>query len=191
MKNQKINHILLWAIAIVLGFVMNSCSAKKTAKTETSEEIKTETVAETDIKKKEEETVNVAEKTTVDDKTKTKTTETSYKPIDPTKEASVTTPDGKKHQLNNAEILIKEIEEDKDVKTDNSRNSDATNKSELSDQSKSASKTGTKKANEAINIDRKAWSSLNMLWLLIPLGLLLAWLNKSKIITWAKNIWWI
>ena len=191
MKNQILNNLLLCVLAIVMGLSINSCGARKVEKIRNSEALKTENSTAFNIEKKEEATVKVEEKTAVNDKTKTKTTQTLYTPVDPTKEASVTTPDGKKHKLDNAEILIKETEEEKDLKTDNSINSVITNKTELSEKSKSKAKTDSKKGDEAININRKAWSSLNLLWLLIPLGFLLAWLNKSKIITWAKNIWWI
>ena len=191
MKNQKLNRFLLWILAIVVVMAINSCGARKVEKIRNSEMQNSVVEESSTTEKKEEANVKVEEKTAVNDKTKTKTTETLYKPVDPTKEASVTTSDGKKHQLNNAEILIKETEEEKDLKTDNSINSVITNKTELLEKSKSKAKTDSKKGAEAINTNRKAWSSLNLLWLLIPLGFLLAWLNKSKIITWAKNIWWI
>lgn len=191
MKNQKLNHLLLWIFAIVVGLAMNSCGAKKTAITETSEAIKTETGTENDSNKKEESNIKKTENTVVDDKNETVTKETTYELIDSTKPGSVVDPDGRKTDLNNSKKTTRETTKKNNTKTDVAKASNESKKSELSDQSKSASKTGAKKANEAINIDRKAWSSLNMLWLLIPLGLLLAWLNKSKIITWAKNIWWI
>jgi hypothetical protein len=183
---------ILTKIALILVFFMAlSCGARKAEKTRTSEASKTETSNTSNIEKKEEATVKVIEKTTVDDKTKTRTKETSYKPIDPTKEASVTTPDGKKHNLNNAEIIIKETEQENNTKTDNSRNSSEFHKLELSEVSESGTKTAIKKDTEEIKVERSAWSGLNLLWGLIPLGLVLAWLNKSKIITWARNIWWV
>lgn len=191
MKNQKINHILLWAIAILLGFVMNSCSAKKTAKTETSEEVKTETVAETDIKKTEESNVRKSENTIVDDKNETITKETTYEPVDPSKPASVIDPDGRKTNLNNSKKTTRETTKKNNTKTDIAKASNENNKSEASAKSKSGAKSSAKKGAEIINTNRKAWSSINLLWLLIPLGLLLAWLNKSKIITGAKKIWWV
>jgi cytoskeletal protein RodZ len=189
MKNQKLNHIILWAIAIILGFAMNSCGARKAEKNRNSEAQKVEITDNTLVEKKVESNTKVIEKTTVDDKNKTKTTETSYKPVDPTKEASVTTPDGKKHKLTNAEILIKETEHENNIKTDNSRNSEEFHKSEVSEVSESGTKTDTKKTTEEIKVEREEYSIWNWLWLLIPLGLILVWLNKSKIITWAKNIW--
>ncbi|MDD2820751.1 MAG: hypothetical protein PHW29_05760 [Flavobacterium sp.] len=191
MKNQKLNHLLLWIFAIVVGLAMNSCGAKKTAITETSEAIKTETGTENNSNNKEESNIKKTENTVVDDKNETVTKETTYELIDSTKPGSVVDPDGSKTDLNNSKKTTRETTKKNNTKTDVAKASNESKKSELSDQSKSASKTGTKKANEVINIYRKAWSNLNLLWLLIPLGLLLAWLNKSKIITWAKNIWWI
>ena len=191
MKNQKINHILLLAIAILLGFVMNSCGAKKTTKTETSEAVKTEIFNDVAIKKTEESNVKKTENTTIDDKTETITKETTYELVDPTKPGSVIDPDGRKIDLNNSKITTRETTKKNNTKTDIAKASHENNKSEASTKSKYGAKSETKKAAESINTNRKAWSSLNLLWLSIPLGLLLAWLNKSKIITWVKNIWWV
>lgn len=171
MKNQKINHILLWAIAIVLGLVMNSCSAKRTAKTETSEEIKTEIVTENNIKKAEELNVKKTENTIVDDKNETITKETTYEPIDPYKPASIIDGDGRKTDLNNSKKTTRETTKKNNTKTGVAKASNENNKSELSDQSKSASKTEAEKANKAINVDRKAFNPLNLLWFLVPLGI--------------------
>lgn len=176
---------------ILVFFIALSCGARKAEKSRNSEASKIETSTFSNIEKKEEGNIKVAEKTTVDDMNKIKTKETSYKPIDPTKEASVITPDGKKHNLHNAEILIKETEQENNTKTNNSSNSEEFHKSELSELSEFGTKTNTKKAIEEIKVERSAWSGLNLLWLLIPLGLILLWLNKNKIITWAQNRWWV
>ncbi|TDE53746.1 hypothetical protein [Flavobacterium sp. GT3P67] len=192
MKNQKVNHVLLWVFAIVVGLAMNSCGARKSEKSRSSKALKTENSNTSNIKKNEEATVKVVEKTAVDDKNKTKTKETSYKPVDPTREASVTTPDGKKHKLNNAEILIKETEQENNTKTDNSRNSEEFRKSELSELSESETKTNSKKANEEIKVEREEYSIWNWLWLLIPFGIIvLVWRNKTKIASWIAGIWWV
>ncbi|MFV5696692.1 hypothetical protein ACM55G_14780 [Flavobacterium sp. LB3P122] len=185
MKNKKLNHILLWVIAIILGFSMNSCGARKAEKIRNSE-VENSVIKESlTTEKKEEGAVKVAEKTAIDDKNKTKTKETSYKPVDPTKEASVTTPDGKKHKLDNAEILIKETEQENNIKTDNFSNSEEFHKSEVSAVLKSDTKTDMKKSAVGIKVERKAWSLWNLLWLLIPVSLVAVFLKyKGK-------IWWV
>lgn len=192
MKNKKLNHILFWVFVITISVLMNSCSARKAEKNRINEETKTEMATKNDIDKKEESVSNIEEKTTVVEKEKVKETETTYKPIDPTKEATVTTPEGKKHTLNNAEVVIKETDKDKETKTDTSINSEITNKSELIDKSKADNKANIKKGSEAILIDRKESNPLNLLWLLIPVVIVLFLLkNKAKIANWISWPWWV
>ena len=98
----------------------------------------------------------------------------------------MTTPEGKKHTLNNAEVVIKETNKDKETKTDTSINSEITNKSELTDKSKADNKADVKKASEAIVIDKKEWSPVNLLWLFIPVLIVVFLYNKYK-----SKIWWV
>lgn len=180
MKNQKINHLLFWIIVFTLTFVLNSCSARKAEKTRSTEETKTETQTATILEKKEESAVTVEEKTTVIEKDNSKIVETSYRPIDPTKEATVTTPEGKKHTLHNAEVVIKETTQDKETKTDTSIDSETTNKSELKEESESNNKAAAKKSSEVIVIDKKEWSPVHLLWWLIPVLIVVFLFNKYK-----------
>ncbi|MBC5840745.1 hypothetical protein H8R23_04950 [Flavobacterium sp. F-380] len=186
MKNQKINHVLFWIIVFTLTFVLNSCGARKAEKTRSTEETKNETTTAAILEKKEESAVKVEEKTTVIEKDNSKVVETSYRPIDPTKEATITTPEGKKHTLHNAEVVIKETTQDKERKTDTSIDSETTNKSELKEESESNNKAAAKKASEVIVIDKKAWSPVHLLWLLIPVLIVVFLFNKYK-----SKIWWV
>jgi len=55
-----------------------------------------------------------------------------------------------------------------------------------------AKKADTKKVSEDIKIDREAWSVWNLLWILIPIGLIvLAVKNRMKIAGWIESIWWV
>ena len=186
MKNENLKAILSWIFVITISILMNSCSARKAEKNRINEESKTEATTESDIAKKEESSSNVDQKTTVVEKEKVREVETTYKPIDPTKEATVTTPEGKKHTLNNVEVVIKETDKDKGTKTDTSINSEITNKSELTDKSKAENKADVKKASEAIVIDKKEWSPVNLLWLFIPVLIVVFLYNKYK-----SKIWWV
>ncbi len=186
MKNENLKAILFLIFVITISILMNSCSARKAEKTRSTEETKTEAATESDIAKKEESSLNVEQKTTVVEKEKVREVETTYKPIDPTKEATVTTPEGKKHILNNAKVVIKETTQDKETKTDTSINSEITNKSELKEESESNNKAAAKKASEAIVIDKKEWSPVNLLWLFIPVLIVVFLYNKYK-----SKIWWV
>ena len=186
MKNENLKAILFWVFVITIFILMNSCGSRKAEKTRSTEETKTEAATQSDIAKKEESSLNVNQKTTVVEKEKVREVETTYKPIDPNKEATVTTPEGKKHILNNAKVVIKETTQDKETKTDTSINSEITNKSELTDKSKTDNKADVKKSSEAILIDRKEWSPVNLLWLFIPVLIVVFLYNKYK-----SKIWWV
>jgi hypothetical protein len=186
MKNKKINHLLLWAISIVLAFAMNSCGARKTEKNRNSETTNTIATDKSVVIEKNDSNVKTEVKTTVDDKNKIKTVETIYKPIDASKEASVTTPDGKQHKLNNAEIHTKETVQDNNTKTDQYVNSEETNKSSLSESKDIKSKDAIKRKEDIINIDKKAYSVFNFLWLLLLVGIIVFLYNKYK-----NKLWWI
>ena len=88
--------------------------------------------------------------------------------------------------LNNAEVVIKETDKDKERKTDTSIISETTNKSELKEESESNNKAAAKKASEAIVIDKKEWSPVNLLWLFIPVLIVVFLYNKYK-----SKIWWV
>ena len=192
MKNEKIKAILFWVFVITISILMTSCGARKAEKNRSTEEAQTVIISDNNVIKKDEYVSIVEEKTTVVDKEKVKETETTYKPIDATKEATVTTPEGKKHILNNAEVVIKETEKDKETKNDASVNSSITNKTELIDKSKSENKAANKKDSEAILIDRKEKNPLDLLWWLIPIAIVVfLFKNKSKIAGWISWPWWV
>jgi ABC-type Na+ efflux pump permease subunit len=187
MKNKKLNHLLLWVISIALAFAMNSCRAVKKEEKRSSETTNTIATDKSVVVEKNDSNVKTEVKTTVDDKNKIKTVETIYKPIDASKEASVTTPDGKQHKLNNAEIRTKETVQDNNTKTDWYVNSEETNKSSLSESKDTKSKDTAKKKEEVIDIDKKAYYPFNLVWLLVPVLCIIFFLyNKYK-----DKLWWI
>lgn len=179
-------------LILILAIVVSGCGARKVAKTQTEEAQKVQITDNTLIQKKEEIAVKVVETTSVNDRNKTKIQETIYKPIDPTKEAMVTTPDGKSHKLHNAEVMFKETEQQNNTKTDNSRNSEQFQKSELSELSEFGIKAEIKKSNLGVNNEREAWSVWNWIWLLIPIVLLVIVIkNRLKIVNWVEGLWWV
>jgi len=190
MKNQKLNYLLLFAIAV--AFALNSCGARKAEKTRTEDSVKTETSNDAVIAKKEESNVKKTETTTVDDKNETTTKETVLEPIDSTKPATIIDPDGKETKLNNSKKTIRETTRKNNVKTDNLVNTVINSTAEVLEKIKSESKSNSKKTAELIKIDKKVWNVYNLLWLLIPIGLIwLIWKNKGKIIGWFNGLWFI
>jgi len=183
---------MITALLLSLYFLCTSCGARKAEKSRTKEEVKTETTTAAVTAKTEESNVKKTENTIIDDKNETVTKETTYEPIDNTKPSSIVDPDGKETKLNNSKKTTRETTQKNNTKTDNSKNSNEFHKSELSEQSESKGKTEAKKADEVIHVDREAWSPWNLLWLLIPIGIVgIAWKNKAKIIKWFNGIWWI
>ena len=190
MKNQKLNYILLFAIAV--AFALNSCGARKAEKTRTEDSVKTETSNDAIIAKKEESNVKKTETTTVDDKNETTTKETVYEPIDSSKPAVIVDPDGKETRLNNSKKTTREMTQKNNVKTDNLVNTVINTTSEALEKIKSESKSNSKKTAELIKIDKKVWNVWNLLWLLIPVAVIYwVWKNKTKIIGWFSGLWFI
>lgn len=173
-------HLIL---VLLMAILVSGCGARKVAKSQTEEAQKVEVTDNTLILKKEEVAVKVVETTIINDQNKTKIKETIYKPIDATKEATFTTPDGKSHKLNNAEIMFKETEQKNNTKIDNSRNSEQFHTSELSESSEYALKAYTKKTDESTQAEREAFSIWNWLWMLIPAAVIyFVWRNRVAIV---------
>lgn len=191
MKKETITHLLLWALAITLGVVLNSCAARKTDKSKTEETVKTEVSNNTIAIKTEDSNVKKTETITVDNKNETVTKETVYEPIDATKPASIIDPDGKKTDLNNSKKTTKETTQKNNTKTDNSILSAESYKSELSEQSSINNKSQTNKSNETKNVEKKAWSVFNLLWLLILVPIYLVYKNRWKIVAWFNGLWFV
>jgi FtsZ-interacting cell division protein ZipA len=186
--------LLVYSFLLIMSIIIlfTSCSAVKKDKTTTKEEIKTETSNKSTVDKTEESNVKKTETTTVDDKNETITKETTYEPIDSSKPASITDPDGRKTDLNNSKKTTRETTQKNNSKTAVAKASDENHKAELSELSESDSKSEAKKADEAIQVDRKAWNYWNVLWLLIPAGVIyFVWKNKAKIIEWFNGLWFI
>lgn len=183
MKNKTVNHLLFWAMIISFALAMNSCGARKTAKTETSETIKTETGTASIIQKTEDTNVKVIENTTIDDKNETTTKEITYEPIDPNRPSVYTDGNGKKQEFINSKIHTKETTQKNNTKAAIAKKAEAVSKSELSEKTKSDEAKEVTTKSEVNNTDRKAWNPLNLLWLLLPVGIVLFIFNKK--------IWWI
>ena len=173
---------------ILLGY---SCGTRKTSKSKTSEKAKTETVVEYVVEKKEESNLKKTEITTVDDKNQTTTKETVYEPLDNSKPASVTDPDGKETKLNNSKKTTRETTQNNNTKTDNSLTTSESKKAELSENIKDLKKEVAEKTVDDRQ-SKKNSSYYKFLWFLIPIGMVyFFWKNKAAIVKKLTNLWWI
>jgi hypothetical protein len=175
--------IYLFVTAILLLLLM-SCSARKHSESTNEEVVKTENSDNSTLAKKEEASSEVKTITKVDDKTKTVKKEINLKPIDPTKPSSATTPDGKKYDLNNAEVNITETEENNNRNIWNSQNSQNSNLSQSLAKANLQATTAANSKTDTSNTEREARSVFDFWWLwLIGSGILL-WIFKAPILHW-------
>ena len=170
-------------IVICLFFI--SCGARKveknrdktTDKTEVSTTDKTKTTAETNVKQ---EVVK-----TIDNKDETVTETIIYTPIDATKPATITDEEGKTHSLNNSSYKKERITKKNNTVITEKANNEVTDKSEILKDLKELDKQYNSKDAEKIIVERQAWSLWNLLWLLIPVGLIAVFFK------YRGKIWWI
>lgn len=179
MKNQRLNHILFWIIVLAVAFSMNSCSSKKKTTQSDVTETKTEHSQNSQNSENSQTNVKVDITTKVDDKTKTVTTKKTATPIDPTKPASVTDGNGKKIDLNNASLTEETTTEAKDLKKENSDNSEKFHKEAAAAKAESKGSTAAKKEIENTDLDKSGFTFCSWLWTLgiILIGAVLVYLN--------------
>lgn len=127
MKNSVT--ICLWIISILFICLFWSCGSRKVHVEKQKEETKTEITDKSISETKKTENVKTETKTIVDDKNESVTTETTYKPEDPTKEAYIIEKDGTKTILGNSS---------KTVKTETKKNNIQTNTEEKKEEAKQA-----------------------------------------------------
>ena len=179
MKNQKIIHVLIWVIAILCGIANSSCSSKKKIKEVNKEEIKIENSQKSEILDNTQTNKKVDVVTKVDDKTKTVTTKKTMLPIDNTKPASFTDPDGKKHDLNNASFTEETITEEVNKKTEQSDNSEQFHKKAIVAKAKAKEIAAVEILAKKEDLDKSGFNFWSWLWVagIIIIGIGLLYLN--------------
>lgn len=180
MKNQKLNFVLLWVLAILLGIANSSCSSKKKTTEVNKEEIKIENSQESENSEKSETNIKVDVVTIVDDKTKTVITKKTMTPIDNTKPASVTDPDGKKHDLNNASLTEETTTQEINKKTEHSNNSEKFRKKESTAKAKTKEKAAIEILARKEDLDKSGFNFWSWLWVvgIIIIGIGILYLNN-------------
>ena len=179
MKNQSIIHVLIWVIAILLGIANSSCSSKTKLTEINKEEIKIENFQESENSEKTETNVKVDVVTKVDDKTKTVSVKKTYAPIDATKPASVTDPEGKKHDLNNASLIEETITELKALIKLHSDNSEDFRKKESAAKEKAKEKAAIEILARKDDLEKSGFNFWGWLWMIgiVIIGIGLLYLN--------------
>jgi preprotein translocase subunit SecD len=171
-------------IMILIGLFIISCGARKAEKKTEQSTTKDNTVS-TD-KSTVNTYTNVKDSTVIEtnflDSTKVETIE--YTPIDPSKESSITDSDGRTHTFKNLSYKKTKKNKSKINSSKVTSNSNSTTEVEAKNNKiVKADKVSKVIKNDKL-VDRKSWSLLNLLWLLIPMGIILLILNKDK-------TWWI
>jgi len=115
----------------------------------------------------------------VDTQNDIETEEITVEPDDPTKPSSYTDPNGKKHIFENSKMTNKKTKSQNRTKSENSQNSDESLKLELQKKREQELIVAAKLKEEAAKLEaikntkRDQWSLWNLLWILIPIGLIL------------------
>lgn len=127
--------------------------------------------------------------TTADQQSESEKEEFSIKPIDPSKPATYTGPNGKKHVLENAEMTNKKVRDISKTKSEKSENSQEFLKAELQKKAEQKAELKAKIIAEAkkreadLHLERKSSGLWNLLWILIPIALFFIikfWWKKFK-----------
>lgn len=185
-------------LILLLGLSLVSCGSRKVEKK--SEEIKEESQIKINSETTDSSTLNEASKTNtltesttkIDDKDETVTKETTYEPKDISKPAIITDEDGKKIVLENVKKIVKETVQKNNKKTDNVQKSEVISNTEIKIEEVNKNNTivdngkSTKGKLEVKETDKKPFNIMNLLWLLIPIGLVIlvywAWRRYRSVI---------
>lgn len=168
---KKLNIIYLCFCAVLL-YSACSCGARRVNKESNNEEIKTEVVDNSVTEKQTDTNVKTTTTINVDDKNETVTEETVYEPSNNTKESFVIEKDGTKVILNNAKKIVRKTTQNNNTKSELVNNIDELKKETVKEQKAVKQVVESKKQNSSKQIDKKAFSPFNLLWLLIPIGII-------------------
>jgi len=169
---MKKKSVIYGCLIFVMLFAMCSCGARKSTVNKSKEE-NTQNVTDNSTTEKQSET-NVKTATTVktDDKNETVTEETEYTPQDASKESFVIEKDGTKVVLNNAKKIVRKTTQKNNTITASNTETQESKKETSKEQKAVKEVTASKKENISKQIDKKAFSPFNLLWFLIPIGII-------------------
>ncbi|MBX9886673.1 MAG: hypothetical protein K2Y30_01910 [Flavobacteriaceae bacterium] len=189
---KKIQLVLLdYALKILLVWLvvsaMSCASRKKNSSSEAELHTKTElTTNEAAAEIKVNTNVVVTEKTETN-ATKT-TTKVNYKPIDPTKPSSVTTPEGKTYVLNNAEVTEESTKETNVAKTENSKTDTSSSNTNYWGKNSSYIKLEDLHSQNTISLDKTGFNMWSWLWIMIIIVVLIGLKYLNNRFKWVSYV---
>jgi hypothetical protein len=184
MKNQKIRLFILFTIAIALSLALNSCRSVKKDKSSLTESAKNEEVKTETETEKEESNVQKTEEIKINSQTGTVTKKTTKRPADNTKPATVIDKHGNKTTLENAVLEEEETTTNNITTADQKTALDIKYKKEKERIMAQRKKEDLKIKQEQLALQKTGFNFWQLLWLIIPAGILVIYKFKDK-------IWWI
>lgn len=192
---KKIQLVLLdYALKIILVWLivsfMSCASKKKNSSSQVELHSNTELVTDEAIAEIKVNTNVVATSKTETNAVST-TTKTNYKPIDPTKPSSVTTPSGKKYLLDNAEVTEEETQETKTDTTSETKSDTSSTSENYWGKGLVFNKLEDVHAQDTSSLDQKGFNNWSWLWILIIIIILvlLTYLNnRFKWVSYVTSI---
>lgn len=180
---MKKTNVIIGCLIFVFLITMCSCSARKVNKQSSKEETKTE-LTDNSVTEKQTET-NVKTETTlkVDDKNESVTTETTYSPEDPAKEAYVIEKDGTKVVLNNVKKIVKTETKKNNTQTELVNKTDELKK-EAEKEQKAVEQVNTSiKENKSKKVEKEPFNWRIIVWSLIAIAVIYYFYRKYKNLT--------
>jgi hypothetical protein len=181
-KQNTMKKLFIYLITLLL---MVNCGARKAEKLRVKESIKTETTATDQTKETTAQTAKKEIVKTTDNRDETVTETVTYTPIDPNKPATATDEKGETHLLQNVAYIIKRTYTKNKTTVKEAAAEETTQKAEILSDIKEVKAINEQLNANGSNLDRKPWNSWNLLWILVPVGLI-ALFFKYK-----GKIWWL
>lgn len=181
MKNSSTIYSSIISVLFICLFC--GCGARHVKKSEHKEETKTE-LTDNSVTEKQTES-NIKSETTlkVDDKNESITTETTYSPEDPEKEAYVIEKDGTKVVLSNIKKIIKTETKKNNTQSELVNKIDELKK-EADKEQKSVEQVNTStKENKSKKSEKEPFNWFNLLLFLIPIAVIYYFYRKYKNLT--------
>jgi len=188
------NNIIFWIIVLVGTVILNSCTARKSATDKKEQSTKTDysgvfrnsgnaqEFLKTDLN------IHTNYKNYLFDLSKISSYEFSFEPDDKTRPGTYIDPNGQKHVVENGKLNSKKTTEEKNIKSENSGNSQQILKSELEKKSNYIIQLETyikeiKRLSEKNKkTEKEGFSFWNYFLILIPIGLMIiVWILYKKL----------
>lgn len=171
-SNMPTKFLWLLSIAFLIVWSLNSCGARHVQKSESKEETKTELTDNSVIEKQTENNIKTETKLTVDDKNESVTTETTYSPEDPTKEAYVIEKDGTKVVLGNSKKTVKTETKKNNTQTEQFGKTEKLKKKADKEQKAIEHVNASIKENSSKEVKKEPFNVFNLFLLIIPIALI-------------------